>query len=61
MKSIYALLLLAALSTTALGQVPDLTSLDYDRGGEFNFVRVQFDTYYGRGFRGYGGPWSIDF
>ena len=61
MKSIQALLLLAILSTTAQGQVPDLTSLDYDRGGEFNFVRVQFDTYYGRGFRGYGGPWSIDF
>ena len=33
--------------------------LGYDEGGEFNFVRVQFDTYYGRGF-GYG-PWSIDF
>ena len=36
--------------------VPDLT---YDEGGEFNFVRVQFDTYYGQGF-GFG-TWSIDF
>ena len=36
--------------------VPDLA---YDEGGEFNFVRVQFDTYYGQGF-GFG-TWSIDF
>ena len=35
---------------------PDLA---YDEGGEFNFVRVQFDTYYGQGF-GFG-TWSIDF
>ena len=34
-------------------------ALEVDDGGEFNFVRVQFDTFYGRGF-GYG-PWSIDF
>lgn len=36
----------------------------YDRGGEFNFVRVQYDTYYGGGFggrRGFGGSWAIDF
>jgi len=35
------------------------TELGYDEGGEFNFVRVQFDTYYGQGF-GFG-TWSIDF
>jgi len=34
-------------------------TLDYDASGEFNFVRVQFDSYYGGGM-GYG-PWSIDF
>ncbi|MEX2131186.1 MAG: DUF4159 domain-containing protein, partial [Pseudohongiellaceae bacterium] len=38
---------------------------EYDRGGEFNFVRVQFDTYYSGGFGGYrgygGGSWAIDF
>ena len=34
---------------------------DYDAGGEFNFVRVQYDSYFGgRGGYGYG-PWSIDF
>ena len=40
------------------GQVAP-ADLAYDNAGEFNFVRVQFDTYWGRG-RGYG-PWSIDF
>lgn len=33
--------------------------IETDDGGEFNFVRVAFDTFYSRGF-GYG-PWSIDF
>ena len=37
----------------------DFAELDYDGAGEFNFVRVQFDTYYGGGY-GYG-PWAIDF
>ncbi len=37
----------------------ELESLAYDVGGEFNFVRVQFDSYYGGGM-GFG-PWSIDF
>lgn len=37
-----------------------LDSLDYDEAGEFNFVRVQFDSYYGGRGMGYG-PWSIDF
>ena len=40
------------------GQVAT-TDIAYDNAGEFNFVRVQFDTYWGRG-RGYG-PWAIDF
>lgn len=42
----------------APGGAGALQSLDYDEAGEFNFVRVQFDSYYGG--RGYG-PWSIDF
>ena len=37
----------------------DFSELAYDDAGEFNFVRVQFDTYFGGGY-GYG-PWSIDF
>ena len=41
------------------GSADDIYDLGYDEAGEFNFVRVQFDTYYGRGF-GYG-TWSIDF
>ena len=41
------------------GNQDPIYDLDYDEAGEFNFVRIQFDTYSGRGF-GYG-PWSIDF
>ncbi len=41
------------------GTDADLYNLDYDQAGEFNFVRVQFDSYFGGGY-GYG-PWSIDF
>ena len=60
-------LLILLLTAPALAQVyPQISGnqdpiydLGYDEAGEFNFVRVQFDTYYGRGF-GYG-PWSIDF
>lgn len=59
--------LLCLLPLSLLGQVfpqaqggdESLYDLDYDEAGEFNFVRVQFDSYYGGGF-GYG-PWSIDF
>lgn len=64
--------LLALLSTLCLSQLSfsqpflqqqsanaALESLGYDEGGEFNFVRVQFDSYYGGGM-GFG-PWSIDF
>lgn len=40
----------------------DLYDLGYDQAGEFNFVRVQFSTYFGGGFGGFGGgPWAIDF
>ncbi|HAJ76038.1 MAG TPA: hypothetical protein DCM64_06240, partial [Gammaproteobacteria bacterium] len=60
-------LLILLLTAPALAQVyprisgnqDPIYDLGYDEAGEFNFVRVQFDTYYGRGF-GYG-PWSIDF
>ena len=31
----------------------------YDIGGDFAFVRVQYDSYYEGGF--YGGPWLTDF
>ena len=37
----------------------EVRDLEYDEAGEFNFVRVQFDTYYGQGFG--IGTWSIDF
>jgi len=47
---------------------PAIPDIEYDPGGEFNFVRVQFDTWQGGGggggwgFFGDGGPtWSIDF
>ncbi|CAN0377523.1 MAG: DUF4159 domain-containing protein [Pseudohongiellaceae bacterium] len=61
------LALLVALPATAQVFQPGQNSrqassgpdLDYDQAGEFNFVRVQFDSYYGGGM-GYG-PWSIDF
>ena len=36
----------------------DLPEL-YDIGGEFAFVRIQYDSYYSGGF--YGGPWATDF
>lgn len=45
-------------------QPPSGEEIDYDVAGEFNFVRVRFDTYFsGGGFRGgFGdGPWAIDF
>jgi len=60
------LLLIILLNPVVNAQVPrqvDPYAPDYDRGGEFNFVRVQYDTYYGGGFRGGfgGGTWAIDF
>ena len=56
MSRLLTKLLLLALAGAAAGQSPEI---DYDSAGEFNFVRVQFDTYHGRGF-GYG-AWAIDF
>ncbi len=53
------------LTTTSAQSVSE--SLAYDRGGEFNFARVQYDNYYGGGFGGFrgfgfgGGTWAIDF
>lgn len=41
------------------GADAEVYDLDVEDSGEFNFVRVQFDTYWGGGF-GYG-TWSIDF
>ena len=41
------------------GTDADVYDLGVEDSGEFNFVRVQFDTYWGGGF-GYG-TWSIDF
>ena len=68
MIRLLATTLLSILLNPALyAQVPlqvDPYAPDYDEGGEFNFVRVQFDTYYGGGgFRGGfgGGTWAIDF
>ena len=34
--------------------------IGYDAAGEFNFVRVRFDSHY-MGRFGYGSPWAIDF
>ncbi|MEX0619580.1 MAG: DUF4159 domain-containing protein [Pseudohongiellaceae bacterium] len=55
-------------SPALLGQVNSLRgntgdfAPGYDGAGEFNFVRVQFDSYYSSGYGGFrGGPWSIDF
>ena len=69
-KWIFAVALFVA-ANLGCAQVPlqgsslDPFQPDYDIGGEFNFVRVQFDTYYGGGFRGFGGfgggTWAIDF
>lgn len=54
------LLLLASILTPCLPvlaqrALPDLN----DIAGEFAFVRIQYDSYYGGGF--YGGPWLTDF
>ena len=56
MRKLSIIALVIVLGGGAFGQSPEI---DYDNASEFNFVRVQFDTYYGRGF-GYG-AWAIDF
>ncbi|PCH59798.1 MAG: transmembrane prediction [SAR86 cluster bacterium] len=60
-KSLVIALLWCSLAMHVNAQRADLSQdqLAYDSGGEFNFVRVQFDTYFSSGFR--GGPWLIDF
>ena len=55
-KKIVALLFLfvgiqCSLSAAAAAAAEDdFSELVYDNAGEFNFVRVQFDTYYGGGY-----------
>jgi hypothetical protein len=51
-KTIAALLfLLIGIQCSLSGAAEnDFSELAYDDAGEFNFVRVQFDTYYGGGY-----------
>jgi hypothetical protein len=61
----FSLMLILFVIPRAYAQLAP-TEIEYDPGGEFNFVRVQFDTYAGGGgfggfFGGGGSPWSIDF
>jgi len=66
-ERILAVLVLLVTSVSLTAQVfPQIGRLESNSSdlaeeelGEFNFVRVQFDTYWSGGF-GYG-PWSIDF
>ncbi|NBQ71392.1 MAG: hypothetical protein EBU11_00435 [Gammaproteobacteria bacterium] len=51
-----SLLMLMVISTASAQQTP---ALGIDVAGEFAFVRIQYDSYYGGGF--YGGPWLTDF
>src|SRR5690554_3978306 len=66
MKRLVALAMCLLMnSPTTLAQ-DGIGDIEYDPAGEFNFVRVQFDSYgSSRGFGGgwgFGGsPWSIDF
>ncbi len=56
-KPLPTLLLLVTttvLSGVALAAEDDFTELAYDDAGEFNFVRVQFDTYFTAAGFGYG-------
>ena len=63
LETLLLFLLSAPLSAQVFPQLGELGStangLADEKLGEFNFVRVQFDTYWGGGF-GYG-TWSIDF
>ena len=66
MRRFLGCLLALCLVNTELAAQNTITDIEYDPAGEFNFVRVQFDTYGVRGgFGGYygdgGPPWSIDF
>ena len=55
----FLLVFYSAIADLAYAAEEDEFRPAYDEAGEFNFVRVQFNTYFGGGF-GYG-PWSIDF
>jgi hypothetical protein len=48
--------MLMVISAASAQQTP---ALGIDVAGEFAFVRIQYDSYYGGGF--YGGPWLTDF
>lgn len=59
MKSVRLLVtLLLGLSATPTMAQQDLPDL-YDIAGEFAFVRIQYNSYFGGGY--YGGPWATDF
>jgi hypothetical protein len=53
-----ASLILAACSLLPASAQQELVELN-DIAGEFAFVRIQYDSYFGGGF--YGGPWLTDF
>jgi len=57
-RSILLLILLLTASPISVHAQIDQPDL-YDIGGEFAFVRIQYDSYYSGGF--YGGPWATDF
>jgi hypothetical protein len=59
LSSLVSMLVGAQVYPQIAGGDDEIYDLGYDQGGEFKFVRVRFDTYYGRGF-GFG-PWSIDY
>tara|TARA_R110002167_G_scaffold344363_2_gene553791 strand:- start:47827 stop:48603 length:777 start_codon:yes stop_codon:yes gene_type:complete len=66
MERLLACLLALSIGSSAAVAQNTIMDIEYDPAGEFNFVRVQFDTYGARGgfggFFGDGGPpWSIDF
>lgn len=66
LTAVFALLVSSTLPMGSVLAQDAPTDIAYDPGGEFNFVRVQFDTYgVGNRFRGFlgdgGPPWSIDF
>ena len=50
------MLMLVMISGVNAQQTP---ALSIDVAGEFAFVRIQYDSYFGDGF--YGGPWLTDF
>jgi hypothetical protein len=57
-RSVLFLILLLSASPVRVHAQIDQPGL-YDIGGEFAFVRIQYDSYYSSDF--YGGPWATDF